>query len=316
LDHRDNSSFVATAGLLAAGQRLRWAKDGKILREADNGFREAAYELRPPRLAIYQPWPENMDAGWTQMVLDNFRVPHTVLRQEDIRKGGMRARFDSLILASQSAQSILHGVRQGEAGSRRGPEPPPQQRPEYTGGIGVQGLAEIERFVREGGTLIALDNATELPLEFFPVGVRGLLRPRAEGGDGDSSVGGDADGYYCPGSILRIKVDPSHPIAFGMPTEAYAMSTGGQAFNVSLLPEFNQGDRAVRSVAKYADRNLLASGWISGEKAVLGKDILLEVQMGKGRLVLFGFRPQFRGQSHGTLKLLLNSVYLGSAERL
>jgi hypothetical protein len=69
-------------------------------------------------------------------------------------------------------------------------------------------------------------------------------------------------------------------------------------------------------VAKYASSNLLASGWVSGEKAVLGKDILLDVRHGKGRVVLFGFRPQFRGQSHGTFKLLLNAVYLGSAKAL
>jgi len=311
LDHRDNSSYLATSALLAQGKRIRWAKDGKILRETDDGFSAAAFELHTPKLAIYQPWPESMDVGWTMMLLDNFKVPHTVVRNGDLQQGNLRARFDTLILGSQTAQGILHGVRQGEAGARRGPEPAPLQRPEYTGGLGIQGLAQLERFVREGGTLIALDNSTELPLEFFPLGVRGVLKARAEEG-GES----DQDGYYCPGSLLRIKVDNTNPIAFGMPADAYAMSTGGQAFNVSLLPEFNKGDRAVQSVAKYADRNLLASGWISGERVVLGKDILLDVRMGKGHVILFGFRPQFRGQSHGTLKLLLNSVYLGSADRL
>lgn len=312
LDHRDNSSFVMTSELLGEGKRLRWAKDGKILREGEDGFAGAAYELRKPRLALYQPWPENMDAGWTQHTLESFKVPHTVIRQADFQQANLRSRFDTIILAQQTAQSILHGVRFGEAGGRRGPEPAAQQRPEYTGGIGVQGLAHLEQFVREGGTLIALDNATELALEFFPLGVRGLLKARAGEGEGAD----DQDGYYCPGSLLRIKVDNTHPIAFGMPAEAFAMSTGGQAFNVALLPEHNTGDRAVKSVAKYADRNLLASGWISGERTVLGKDILLEAAMGKGRVVLFGFRAQFRGQAHGTLKLLLNAIYLGSADKL
>ena len=314
LDHRDNSSFLSTASLLGAGRRVRWAKDGTILKEGEAGFTTAAFELRKPRLALYQPSPENMDAGWTQLTLDNFRVPHTIVRAADFAQANLRSRFDTIILAQQTAQSILHGVRQGEAGTRRGPEPAPQQRPENTGGIGVQGLAHLEKFVREGGTLIALDNATELPLEFFPLGIRGLLKARVEGSDGAASD--DQEGYYCPGSILRIKVDNTHPIAFGMPADAFALSTGGQAFNIALLPEYNHGDRAIKSVAKYADRNLLASGWISGERIVLGKDILLEAQMGKGRVVLFGFRPQFRGQSHGTLKLLLNSIYLGSADKL
>jgi hypothetical protein len=94
------------------------------------------------------------------------------------------------------------------------------------------------------------------------------------------------------------------------------MSTGGQAFEITLLPEFDSGDRAVRVVAKYASSNLLASGWVSGERAVLGKKILLDVRHGKGRVVLFGFRPQFRAQSQGTFKLLLNAIYLGSAKSL
>jgi hypothetical protein len=101
-----------------------------------------------------------------------------------------------------------------------------------------------------------------------------------------------------------------------MPSEAYAFASGGQAWDINLLPELNTGDREIRSVAKYAKENLLASGWISGEQAVLGKSIVLEARYGKGRVVLFGFRPHFRGQSFGTFKLLLNAIYLGSAAKL
>ena len=86
--------------------------------------------------------------------------------------------------------------------------------------------------------------------------------------------------------------------------------------SITLLPEFNQGERQVRSFAKYAEKNLLASGWISGERAVLGKSIAVESRLGAGRIVMFGFRPQFRAQSHGTFKMLLNAIYLGSAKKL
>jgi hypothetical protein len=167
--------------------------------------------------------------------------------------------------------------------------------------------------VKNGGTLIALDTATELPVQYFPLPVRALLRTPSEG---EPPAEVSTSGYYCPGSLLRITVDPAQPIAFGMPQEAIAMSTGGQAFEITLLPEFDSGDRAVRVVAKYASSNLLASGWVSGERAVLGKKILLDVRHGKGRVVLFGFRPQFRAQSQGTFKLLLNAIYLGSAKSL
>jgi hypothetical protein len=308
LDHRDNGSFLATAELLKQNQRVRWAADGRILEPADQGFTEAAYELRPPRVGLYQPYPENMDAGWTQWTLDEFRIPYTILRNEDFKSGDLRQRFDTIIFAQQRAESILHGVKQGETTVRRTGELAVLQRPQYTGGITVRGLANLEDFVRSGGTLIALDSASELPLQFLSIGARGLLR----GGEGEEGP----NGYYCPGSILRIEVDNTNPIAFGMPKEAYAMSTGGQAFDITLLPEFNTGDRQIRSFAKYADKNLLASGWISGERAVLGKSIALESRVGNGRVVMFGFRPQFRAQSHGTFKMLLNAIYLGSAKTL
>jgi hypothetical protein len=101
-----------------------------------------------------------------------------------------------------------------------------------------------------------------------------------------------------------------------MPKEAVAFSHGGYAWDIALLEEYNQGDRQIRSVARYATVNLLASGWVSGERAVLGRHILLEARHGQGRVVLFGFAPQFRGQPFGTFKFLLNAVYLGSAQAL
>jgi hypothetical protein len=101
-----------------------------------------------------------------------------------------------------------------------------------------------------------------------------------------------------------------------MPSEALAFQSGGQAWDVTLLSDFNRGERAVRSVARYAQKNLLASGWLSGERTIAGRTVLAESRVGRGRAILFGFRPQFRGQSFGTFKLVLNSIYLGSAKPL
>jgi len=309
-DHRDTASFLATIRMLKAGSRVGWMADGKIV---SGGEGEAAWSLAMPRVAVYEPWTANMDAGWTEWLLDQFEIPFTALHNADVKKGGLRTRFDTLILASQSAASILHGTRAGEAaGFNRADfgDLAPLQRPEYAGGIEVEGLWELEKFVRGGGTLIALDAATELPLQQFPLGIRALLRSAPEGREAETP----ANAYYCPGSLLRITVDAANPIGFGMPKDAIAFSSGGQAFEVALLPEYNQGGRAARSVANYASANLLASGWISGERAVLGKSILMEARLGEGRVVLFGFRPQHRGQTFGTFKMLLNAVFLASAK--
>ena len=266
--------------------------------------RQNAYFLaRPgpkPRVALYEPHTANMDAGWTQYLLDQYKIPHTLVHNEDFGTGEMTGRFDVLILASQAVNSILHGTRKEEAVGGQGPgggERVALQRPEFTGGIGVQGLARLENFVRQGGTLITFDEACGVPVQFFPLPVKPLLS------------GGENSSYYSPGSIIRIQVDTTNPLAAGMPREAYAFTTGGQAWDVSLLDKFNVGDREVRSVARYAGSSLLASGWISGERAVLGKHILLEARHGKGRVILFGFRPQFRAQTAGTFKFILNAIY-------
>jgi hypothetical protein len=291
---------------------VRWAADGEILVEgeaAPEKFGKAAYELRAPRVAIYEPWAANMDTGWTQFVMDTYKIPFKAMRNEEVPRGGLADRYDAIVLAAQSANSILHGIRPGEApGAGRGGNRAVLQRPEFTGGIGVQGLAKLEEFVENGGTLIALDSASELPVQFFGLPLRSAIR-----GDGDGTGTG---AYYSPGSLIRIQVDTTHPIAWGMPPEAYAFTTGGQAWDVTLLREFNKGDREIKPVARYASSNVLASGWLSGERVVAGKHILVEARHGKGRVVLFGFRPQFRAQSAGTFKLLLNALYLAAARPL
>ncbi|MGD0364551.1 MAG: M14 metallopeptidase family protein, partial [Bryobacteraceae bacterium] len=324
LDHRENDAFLATSFFMDREGAVRWAADGMI--EVDSAYTEnggraenfarqfnvrvtladsapkPVYELRRPRVGLYQPWTANSDEGWTEWLLDRYHVPYTLLHNEDVVKGELRARFDSLILASQGATSILNGWRNGESSPRRegAKSEALVQRPEYTGGIGPQGLAELQKFVRGGGTLIALDTAADLPREFFPLP---LL-----------NVGGAP--FVCPGSLVRMAVDPSQPLAFGMPPDAIAFVTGGEAFDVNQAPEYNVGDREVRVAARFAAKDLLASGYVSGEKAVLGKAALVDARFGGGHVVMFAFRPQFRGQPFGTFKFLLNAVYLASARTM
>ncbi len=303
LDARQNSAFLAIAAAQKSGQAVYRASDGALVtaKPASGWF------IEKPRVAVYQPWTANMDTGWTRWVLDRFEVPSAELRNDEVRKGHLRARYDVIILAQQSMASILHGVRDGEFQGRAGGETPSRQRPEYTGGMGLEGARELQQFVEQGGTLIAIDTATELPMTLFPIGVRGVLR----GGEAEG-----AGGWSCPGSVLRITTDPAHPAAFGMPKETYATSTGGQGFEITVLPELNKGEREVKAFAWYARQNLLASGWLTGERVMAGKPAAVEARLGEGKVVLFGFRPQFRGQTFGTFKLLLNEIYQSAARPL
>lgn len=317
-DHRDSGSFLTTMNALKQGKQVRWGADGKVLVEGQASteeFGRGAYEMRTPRVGLYEPFTANMDTGWTQWVLDNFQIAHTMVRNDDIRNGNLRQRFDTIILASQSAASILHGTRAGErVGGRRSSGASTEevmQRPEYTGGITLAGLAALDEFVRGGGTLIAFDAATDLPVQFFPLPVTGRLRARSEN---EAPEEGSSSGFYSPGSLLRATVDGSSPLALGVPQEIAIFTTGGQAWDINLLPNFNKGDKEVKTVVRYATSNLLASGWVSGERQVTGRPVLLDARHGQGHVVLFGFRPQFRGQSFATFKFLLNAIYIGSAK--
>ncbi len=296
LDLRQNSAFLAIAAALREGRSVFVSGDGALTTERP----ASGWRLKAPRTGLYQPWTANMDAGWTQWLLDQFHVPYEALRNGDIRAGGLRERFDVILLAQQSMQSILHGsaeittLRAGETA---------RQRPEYTGGIGLEGARQLEEFVRKGGTLIAFDSATELPLALFPLDVRPGLRPGAQQ---------EAGGWSCPGSILRMTADTTHRFAFGMPAEHYATSTGGQSFEITPTAAARKPQVFVR----YAAKNLLASGWISGERVMAGRAAAVEAPLGEGQVVLFGFRPQFRGQTFGTFRLILNAIYHSAAEPL
>jgi hypothetical protein len=304
LDGREVGAFLTIARDLKQNSPVYRAADGSLGSKTPE---KSGWQLTRPRVALYQPPMSNIDTGWTDWLLDTFEIEHSALVNADVRGGHLRARFDVIILAQQSMNSILHGTRLGERAGRgdwqtQG-ETRNQPRPEFTGGIGVEGATELQRFVEQGGTLIAFDSATELPLALFPIGVRGV-----------ASTGENA--WFCPGSLLRILTDPKHPLAFGMPRDAIATSTGGQAFEITMLDEFNQGNREVKAFAWYARKDLLASGYISGERAVLGKPAAVDARLGQGHVVLIGFRPQFRGQSFGTFKFILNSIYQAAAKPL
>jgi len=232
---------------------------------------------RPVRLALYQGWIDNMDEGWTRFIFDTFNVPYESLRDAEIRRGNLRARYDVIILPSQRPRQIIEGNRADSYPA------------ELTGGITEAGVENLRRFIEEGGTLICFDASTELAIKRFNLPVRNVLEGLK------SSV------FYCPGSILGLDVDTAHPVARGVSKELNAYFINSSAFEAT-------DQQSVRVIARYSSDNLLRSGWVLGEEHLKGKVALAEVTMGRGRIILFGFRPQHRGQTWGTLPLIFNAI--------
>ena len=229
------------------------------------------------RLALYKSWMGSMDEGWTRWVFDNFNVPYESLRDADVRRGGLRARFDVIVLPSQSAKDIAVGNLAGSY---------PQ---EFTGGITDEGVENLRRFVEEGGTLICFDAATELAIKRFNLPLKNVLE------------GVTRKDFYCPGSILSLDVNTEEPLARGLAQEVDAYFINSSAFEATDA-------KRVRVVARYAKEKLLRSGWLLGEKHINGRIALAEVKIKDGRVVLFGFRTQHRGQSWATFPFLFNAI--------
>ncbi|MBS1820177.1 MAG: hypothetical protein JSU08_19780 [Acidobacteria bacterium] len=246
---------------------------------------EPKQAVRMPRVAIYQPWTGgNIDEGWTRWVLEQYEFPYTSVHNADLRSGGLRRRFDAIILPDQPPREIVDG-NLGAA-----------IRPEYRGGIGDAGVDSLQRFVSEGGTLIALGAASDLVVDRFPVPVRDQKRALRR------------EQHFAPGAILRIQVDTSHPLGYGMAADTYGFYNNSPFF--TLVDGFNTNKASV--IARYPNEEVLASGWLRGEDAMAGRAAVVAVDFKPGHIVLFGLRPQHRAQTHATFPLLFNALYLSA----
>ncbi len=260
---------------------------------ADASIEESTFErtfrqLSRPRIALYKPWTANMDEGWTRWVLDTHQFAYHTLTNAEMRAGNLAARYDTIILPDMSANAILNGHAPGKL------------PPEYAGGIGTEGLANLRTFVEQGGTLICLNLATQLPLKYFALKEKGIVNIV------EQTNPTKANEFFCPGSLLRVRIDTEHPIGYGLDTETAIFFKSG--------PVFDARPGSANPVATYPEFNPLMSGWLEGEKRIRQKTALLETTLGNGRVILFGFKPQHRGQSFGTFKLLFNAIYYSSVQ--
>lgn len=234
-----------------------------------------------PRVALYRSFHATMDEGWTRWVFDTWKVPYLSIADSAVRAGGLKTRFDVIVLPDQSPHDLLEGL------------PTPRYPAAYAGGLGTAGVDALRQFVQDGGTLVALNDASRFLIQTLLLPVRNVLEGVAD------------DDFYAPGSIFRLELDTTTAEARGMPARSIAWFEGGPAFDVLDSAQ-------VRVIGRYpADPNaLLLSGWVLHPERVAGRAALVEVKVGLGRVILFGFRPQYRGQSIATYPLLFNSLQI------
>ena len=251
---------------------------------------EIAFKVKAPRIGVYKAWSSLADEGWTRFVLENFDFSFEVLTPQDVRQGTLDERFDVIIFPDNPRDLIISGM---SAAQRAGIEVPHYPK-KYVQGVGRQGVQEILRFLKQGGTIVLFNDACELAIKDLSAPAVNVVEGKA------------ASEFYIPGSILRVLFDGNSPIAYGLDREEAVF------FEASPVFEITEGE----SVGVYPETNPLLSGWALGEKLLTGKTALAEIPMGEGTAILIGFSPLFRSQAHGTFKVLFNSLLYAAGEAL
>lgn len=260
-----------------------------------------AYELKKPRIAMLQRYGGgNMDEGWTRLMFEQFDVPYTSIMDAEIKKGGLEAAYDVIVLPADSVTAMTGERPSGNAGrptEGQGPGgPPPNTPPEYRSGFGAEGVKALEAFVQKGGTLLAFAQAGDLPIQRFGLPVRNIVQ------------GLPGKEFWSPGSTLRVRFNNRAPLAYGMLAEGLALfMAGGQVYEVTST----ERSQDVEILSTYVERDILQSGWLLGEQVIAKKAAAVSVKHGQGRVVLLGFRAQNRAQTHGTFKMVFNALLNG-----
>jgi hypothetical protein len=291
---QDGAGFPAGTLLVRSALRARVAGLARELALQVRPVRAAppAAAMRMPRVGLYQSWVPSMDEGWTRFVFEKqLDLPYRTLHDADVRAGALREGLDVIVFPDQTPAQIVDGHPAGSLPL------------EYVGGLGPPGVAALRAFVEAGGTVVTLDGASRFALQHLGVPLKDGVAQWTRRGRRVHPEAPEEQGaaeFYGPGTLLEAVPAADDPLVHGAEPSVAVWYENSPAFEPSA---------AARTLLRYPARNPLLSGWLIGPEKLEGLGALVEVPIGRGRVVLFGFRPQYRAQSWGTYILLLNAIY-------
>jgi len=294
-NHAANASLRAVNQILAAKGKVAFAGDEITASEIDKAkldgilsenrlravtAKETGKPVKARRVGLYRSWLASIDEGWTRWILEQYQFPFANLYNADIVGGHLREHYDAIVIPDMGERQIIDGHRRGTIPER------------YAGGLGEEGVQELRDFVSAGGTLIAFNNASLFAIDQFKLPVVNAL------------AGLRPDQFFCSGSLLTVHIEAAkNPLVAGLMPDTVVMFERGPAFDTK--PEFKG-----TVLARYPkERSPLMSGYLAGADRLEGKAAALEAEYGKGRVILLGFKPQWRGQSHAAYKFFFNAFY-------
>jgi hypothetical protein len=335
VSHEYNDAFTLTNRLLKAGQAVYWlttkttlgsrevgagtlwlpysADTRKILEKATqelgvNAFAVArkpagdVLQLHQARIALYDQYGGLMPSGWIRWLLEQFEFPYTVVYPQDLDAGNLTEKFDDILF---SDGAISPPGRERLASRQPKPETIPAEFRPWLGEITPEKtIPQLQKFVDDGGTLLAIGSSTSL-YEYLHLPLESAETEIVKG----KSTAISPEKFYIPGSLMRTQVNTDNPVAYGMPTKVDVFFDRSPAFRAD--PDANL--RGVQTIAWYAGGDLLDSGWAWGQQYLNNTIAVAQANVGKGKVLLYGPEVTFRGQPHSTFKFLFNGLLYGPA---
>jgi hypothetical protein len=252
-------------------------------------------ELKKVRVGLYQSYSASMDEGWTRLLLENFQFEFKSMFNKDFKNKKLKDNFDVVIIPDMSPDVIKTGKPSGDNARFYRVKPS-----EYEGGIEKEGVENLKTFIeKDGGYVITIGQSCNFAIEDLGLKVTNVMK----------SV--KSEDFYCPGSFLRMNIDNTNPIGYGMDKELIGYLSDNIAFSTST--PYGQFDRSV--VVRYPTSDLLKSGFLLGEDYLFKRASLVDVKQKAGHVILFGFKVQNRHQTYGTFKLLFNAIHLAGMQQ-
>ena len=326
VSHQQNDAFIAMNRLLRAGEQVYWptaesiyvparSSTLPILRKAaaDLGLTFTgvattppadALKLRPVRVGLWDCYGGSTPSGWTRWLLERYEFPFEVAYPQALDAGRLSSKYDVLIFPDGAIPGRDGRGTDGDCLPASGA---PAEYRNRTGRITAQTtIPQLKLFVEEGGTILAIGRSTAIAAQFGLPVADALVEQQPDG----RTRALTPDKYFVPGSLLRVTVDNTTPVAFGLEKEADVFFDNSPVFRL----EKNAAAHGVRAVAWFAGPTPLRSGWAWGQRYLDGGVAIAEATIGKGRVLLFGPEVNFRAQSHGTFKFLFNGISYSKAQ--
>lgn len=260
-------------------------------------------KLSLPKIALVETWYHDMDAGWARWLLDEYSVDFKVLRPEEIKEADL-SQFDMVIFPDSDKNVLLEGKYKSKSGQYN----MGTYAPEYSKGMTKAGLANVMRFVNDGGKVVSWGRSSLLFMgpQSITIDEKNKEKDEFSLPIADVSESLVKQGLYCPGTLLSVELKADHPITYGLTERVGVFSRANPVYQTSI-PYFDM-DRRV--IGKYAEKDIVLSGYAQKSELLANRPAIVWLKKGEGQMILMGFSPHFRGSMNGTFKLLFNSIML------